>query len=232
MRPAPLPPPSIPPFARTAALVAAGAGIAFLLILASLQVLRPDLDPTWRVISEYELGPYGWMMQAAFLALALATATLGVAAYAQVRTLGGYLGLILLLVTAIGMVLAGLFETDPLTAPAEVRTPNGRLHELGAMLDSVPLAAPLISYGISRGRRTDVAARGLRYLAWLPLLGTIVFLASLARLLPAHGGAFGPDVLIGIPNRLMIVTHCAWIVLAAGYLLRLPTADHDAQVAA
>lgn len=232
MRPAPLPPPSIPLFARTAALVAAGAGIAFLLILASLHVLRPDLDPTWRVISEYALGPYGWMMQAAFFALALATASLGVAAYAQARTFGGYLGLVLLLLTAIGMVLAGVFVTDPVTVAAEAQTPSHRLHMLGAMLDSVPLAAPLISYSVSRGRRTEFSARWLRYLAWLPLLGTIVFIASAVLLLPAHGGAFGPDVLIGIPNRLMIVTHCVWIALAAGYLLQLPTAEPDALVAA
>lgn len=231
MGPAPLPPPAIPLFARTAALVGGGAAIAFLLILAILHVLRPDLDPTWRVISEYALGPYGWMMQAAFLALALATAALGVAAYAQVRTLGGYLGLVLLFVTAVGMVLMGLFETDPVTTPAGASTPNHRLHILGAMLEWVPFAAPMISYSISRGRRTAFA-RWLRYLAWLPLLGTIVFVGSGVLFLPANGGAFGPDVLIGIPNRLMIVTHCVWIVLAARYLLRLPTAEHDALVAA
>ncbi len=232
MRPAPLPPPSIPLFARGAALVGAAAGIAFLLVLASLHALRPDLNPTWRVISEYALGPHGGIMQAAFLALALATATVGVAAYAQVRTLGGYLGLVLLLVTTVGMVLMGLYETDPLTTPADASTPTHRVHILGAMLDFLPLAAPLISYSITRSRRTDFTGRWLRYLAWLPLLGTIVFFGSIALLLPANGGAFGPDVLIGIPNRVMIVTHSVWLILAAGYLLRLPTAAHAPTAAA
>lgn len=51
-------------------------------------------------------------------------------------------------------------------------------------------------------------------------------------MLPAHGGAFGPEVLIGLPNRLMIITHCAWLMLAAGYLLRLPVLPPTAHVAA
>ena len=37
----------------------------FLLTLAGLHLLRPDLDPAWRVISEYEIGPFGGLMLAA-----------------------------------------------------------------------------------------------------------------------------------------------------------------------
>lgn len=77
-------------------------------------------------------------LRLAFFALAIAAATLGIASYSQIRTLGGYLGLVLLGLSAVGMVLAGLFETDPITASAGARTPDGRLHELGAMLDSMP----------------------------------------------------------------------------------------------
>ena len=215
-----------------AAQLAFGAGGIFLLILASLHLLRPDLDPTWRVISEYEIGPHGWLMRLAFLALAIAAATLGIASYTQIRTLGGYLGLVLLGLSAVGMVLAGLFDTDPITASAGARTPTGRLHELGAMLDSIPFAAPLITYSMTRDRLVHPTTLRLRWVAWVPLIGTVLFLASLARMLPAHGGAFGPDVLIGLPNRLMIITHCAWLMLAAAYLLRLPVSPPTSHVAA
>lgn len=34
-------------------------GIAFLLLLASLHLIEPEFDPSWRMISEYELGKYG-----------------------------------------------------------------------------------------------------------------------------------------------------------------------------
>lgn len=39
---------------------------AFLTILFLLHLLEPEFDPAWRLISEYELGRYGWMMTLAF----------------------------------------------------------------------------------------------------------------------------------------------------------------------
>jgi Mn2+/Fe2+ NRAMP family transporter len=34
-------------------------------------VLEPEFNPSWRMICEYELGNYGWMMRLAFFSLAL-----------------------------------------------------------------------------------------------------------------------------------------------------------------
>ena len=38
----------------------------FLVILFLLHFLEPEFNPLWRMISEYELGSYGWMMSLAF----------------------------------------------------------------------------------------------------------------------------------------------------------------------
>jgi hypothetical protein len=35
--------------------------VTFLAILFLLHFLKPELDPSWRMISEYEIGRYGWM---------------------------------------------------------------------------------------------------------------------------------------------------------------------------
>jgi hypothetical protein len=53
------------------------------------------------------------------------------------------------------------------------------------------------------------------------LLGTVLFAASMAILLSLHGG-FGPDVLVGWPNRIMILSHCAWLTLVAWCTLKTP----------
>ena len=45
-------------------LVAVG---AFSLLLVLLHVLKPEIDPSWRMISEYEIGRYGWAMRLAFV---------------------------------------------------------------------------------------------------------------------------------------------------------------------
>jgi hypothetical protein len=35
--------------------------------LIALIFLRPDLAPSWHTISEWAIGPYGWIMSGAFL---------------------------------------------------------------------------------------------------------------------------------------------------------------------
>lgn len=44
------------------------AGIAFLVILACLHFLKPEISPMWRMISEYEIGKFGFLMSIAFFA--------------------------------------------------------------------------------------------------------------------------------------------------------------------
>jgi hypothetical protein len=192
-------------FARNAALLSFAASAAFILCLGALHVLRTDLDPSWRFISEYEIGDYGWVMRLAFFALALSCVSLCVAIVSQIRTIAGYLGLALLVLSAIGMIVAGIF------APGRV----SGLHEVGAMLDSVPFAALLMSWSLSRNGAWLPVWRTLAWTAGIPLLGLVIFLLSLAVMLRRNGGQPGPEVLAGWPNRIMILAHCAWLMPVA-----------------
>ena len=54
-----------------AARLALATSALFVVLLAALHVLKSELDPSWRFISEYAIGDYGWMMVLAFLSLAL-----------------------------------------------------------------------------------------------------------------------------------------------------------------
>ena len=45
-------------------------GVLFVLLLGSLHLLEPEFNSSWRFLSEYELGKFGWLMRLAFLALA------------------------------------------------------------------------------------------------------------------------------------------------------------------
>jgi hypothetical protein len=42
-----------------------------------------------------------------------------------------------------------------------------------------------------------------------------VFILSVALLLPQNGGDFGPDVLIGWPNRFLMVAYITWLMVVA-----------------
>ena len=50
------------------ALLAIAAAAVALLLLASLHVLSPEFDPAFRMVSEYALGHYGWVLSLMFLA--------------------------------------------------------------------------------------------------------------------------------------------------------------------
>jgi len=40
--------------------------IVFLFLLLLLHFLKREFDPSWRMISEYEIGHFGWLMRLAF----------------------------------------------------------------------------------------------------------------------------------------------------------------------
>lgn len=183
----------------------------FIALLAVLHVLRSDLDPSWRFISEYELGEYGWMMRMAFFSLALSTCSMAIALYSHVQGFAGYIGLLLLMLSGAGMALAGIF----------IPVIGGRLHDVGALLDQVPFAALFITWGLSRNQQWSVVSKPSWCVALIPLLGFLVFMISMAIMLPRNGGRPGPSVLVGWQNRFMILTQCVWLLYMAWRTLAL-----------
>jgi uncharacterized protein DUF998 len=202
---------------RTAALLSFAAAATFLVLLAALHFIKPELDPSWRMVSEYEIGRYGWMMVLAFLSQAFSCAALFVAIRAQTRTIGGKLGLALLLVSALGMTIAAVFTTDPITASQDELTTHGTLHGLGALLGipSFPIAATLTSLSLARNRAWSPARRSLLWTVGLVWISLLIFILFMAVMLPQSGGEFGPDVLIGWPNRLFVVANSVWLMAVA-----------------
>jgi hypothetical membrane protein len=105
---------------ETAFRVVLAAGTLFLVLLATLLVLKPEIDPAWRFISEYAIGRHGWLMSIAFLSLAACCVATVIALWSQLRV-GGRIGAGFLLIGALGLTLAGIFTTDPITTPLDRR---------------------------------------------------------------------------------------------------------------
>jgi Protein of unknown function (DUF998) len=151
-----------------AALLSFAAAATFVVLLAALHFIKPELDPSWHFISEYAIGDYDWIMVFAFLSLALSYVSLFVAIRSQLRTIAGRIGLVLLLVSALGLTIAAIFTTDPITVSEDALTTEGTLHNLGER--SVwPCRLPLcLSAGdwlvTRRGPRRGVLSYGR--LAW------------------------------------------------------------------
>jgi Protein of unknown function (DUF998) len=202
-----------------AARVSVASAAAFLALLVALHVLEPEFDPAWRFISEYELGRYGALMALAFLALAGSAVSLLVAIRWQIRTVGGYVGLAALALGAVGSLLAAVFTTDPITATRP--TSHGLVHSAGAALGgSTGPAALLIGWSLARNRGWSSVRRSLLWTTGIACIGLAATLAMQVLIAQSHA-RFGPHVLVGWPNRMLIAAYAGWILALAIHTSRL-----------
>ncbi|HET6543451.1 MAG TPA: DUF998 domain-containing protein [Chryseolinea sp.] len=189
------------------------AGITFIVLLAMLHVIKPEIEPSWNFISEYQVGRFGWLMSLAFVSLASSCLFLSIGLWKNVNIVGK-IGIVMILLSSAGMFIAAIFKTDPLNTSPELVTQSGMLHQWGAMLDQIPFAALLITIALFRKKEWDVN----RWLLIVSLIfvwfGMIYFIASIRIHFPADG-KFGPNVLVGWQNRIMIVTQALWLILVA-----------------
>jgi hypothetical protein len=196
--------------------VAFGAGVAGMLLLVALHLVRPDLPPSWRMVSEYAIGRHGWLMTSCFGMLAMCCIALAIGLFPQAISPLGRVGLVFLLATSCGYVLAALFPTDPITVSPQNASSAARLHAL-AFAIGVPsfiLASQLTSFALVDDSHWDGVRIAMFAFANLNWIGLAVMVAIIAVTLPRAGG-FGPGVLVGWPNRLMFVTYFGWVMVTA-----------------
>jgi hypothetical protein len=189
----------------------------FILLLAVLHVVKPELEPSWRMVSEYAIGRNGWIMAAAFLSLSVSCAALFFAVKPHVRTIGGRIGLLFLLISAISLAAAAIFTIDPVTANKEELTTHGNLHGLVSMIGipGLSVASWLITLSLTRKTSWTSTSRSLKWTAVLIWFFLLLMIGMLAVTLPLSGGKFGPNVWVGWPNRLLMIAYCAWLITTA-----------------
>ena len=201
--------------AITAAALALGA-------LAAVHALKPKIDPSRSMISQYARGRHGWVMTLCFAAFAGGSASLFAALATQRLTpLHGRIGLALLLAAALGLALAAAFPMDPVsTRPAHMSW-SGRMHSV-AFLVGVPcqlLAVLLLSLALRQ--RTSHAALPLLELAavvWVSLVAMITIMAIVG---PGKArNPAGPERFLGFPNRLFMIAYGVWLIITAWPIAR------------
>jgi hypothetical protein len=198
--------------------------VAFLAILFSLHFLKPEFDPSWRMISEYEIGRFGWLMILAFFCWGVSVLALLISIWPSLQPIGGTISRWWFVLIVIALFGAGIFKTNPITD----RTPNreNTLHTLcGAIVIlTFPIAATLAVTSLLNNPVWSASWGILIFGTVLVWIGVVAYFASIiiARIKDPTAGEVGrPPVYQGWPNRFMVVTYIIWIIFMAMIALRL-----------
>ena len=208
------------------ALLAIAAAAVALLLLASLHVLSPEFDPSWRMVSEYALGHYGWVLSLMFLAWGISAWALAVALWSQVKTRAGKIGLWFLVIAGIGEALASVFDITRDTG-----------HSIAGVLGigGFPIAALLLSVSLGRTQAWRGAKKPLLWIANLNWISVVLLVATLVLMtvqfaqanggqLPQHAPASLPAGVLGLDgwaDRLIVLSNCLWVFVAAWHAMKL-----------
>jgi len=172
--------------------------ILFIFLLLLLHLVKQEIDPTWQPISEYALGDKGWVMRLAFLSMAVATGAATIISFKFYKKIPGIIGRILLAISCIGFLLAGIFNTDPAITLHEDMTTSGTIHSIGAGFSGMIVFASL--FFVWQSYKNEIYSeirKPLTYSTLLLWVSEIVLIISMAIYLPRNNGNLGPEVLIG-----------------------------------
>jgi hypothetical protein len=213
----------VPKAAAAASRLAIAAAVAAFLFFAALHVLSPEFDPSWRMVSEYANGRYGFVLSLMFIAWAISSWALAYALLPRMTTRTGRIGLMFLAAAGLGEAMASIFD---------IKHP---LHGLSALIGipSLPIAAMLISVALVRDEGWHLARKRLLWtanLTWISLaLMMLAFAVFIFTFKQAAGDmtagtaitALPPGViaLVGWANRLLIAAYCVWAITMAWYVI-------------
>ena len=203
---------------HTLSLLALSTGIISLLCLMSLHFTSPEFQPSWRMISEYALGKFKGLITAFFLLWGACSILLAILLWNEVTTVWGTIGIVLLLVSAIGQIMGGLFDL------------KHKLHGLAFLLGvpALPIAALLISYNLIQledwsQHRSIILLSAHATSISLVLMGIAigVMMSGFKKVgLPMEQNAPVPDkvpegviALAGYANRLLVLSYVLWLIV-------------------
>jgi len=203
---------------RIAARLSQGLSVLFIALLTMLHVLEPEFN-TGHLISEYQLGDYGFLMSLAFGLLGVSVALVALSAGRCLRTRGGQVGRWGLLVIAAAFLIGGVFP--PVRTPVLI----GYLHGISGLVAifGSPVTFSLIGRSLARSEPQALSPNWLQWATLLAWAGLWLFLASL--LISSLIGQTDSPLpwWVSLANRFLIVTYCIWLIAAGDVAARRAT---------
>jgi hypothetical protein len=187
-----------------------GLSVAFLALLTALHVLEPEFN--WgHLISEYQLGEYGFLMSLAFCLLGASALLLALSLRPRLPTRGGRVGRRGLLVIGAAFFVAGVFP--PVQTPAII----GYLHGISGLVAifGSPIAFTLIGRSLACSQTRCLLSHRLQLATLVAWGGLCLFLTSLIAIRLTDQVNIPLPPWVSLANRFLIVTYCIWLMAAA-----------------
>jgi hypothetical protein len=180
--------------------------VDFLLNFTALHFLRPDVNPVLEPISNYAVGPYGFLFIAADIGLSLAALALAFGLYLGIAPPGrSYVGIFLLALYGVSVLLAGIF---PIDVGGEA-TMFGTIHNIVGNISffGFPIAVILLSLGMGKDERWRAFRRPALALSMMVVLTVILTIV---------GSNLG--IGYGVTQRIANVAALVWMLAVALHL--------------
>lgn len=207
----------------TIALISIIAGGISFLSLFLLHFTSPEFKPSWRMVSEYALGKYKWLITTFFLLWGTSSILLSIALFHEISGFWACFGDALLAFSGIGAICGGLFDL------------NHKLHGLSFALGvpTVPVAALILSYHlVNNNVIADTSIICLAHSTWISIILMAVSMMLMFSGFKKAGVAWDKDAppptevpkgviaLGGYANRILVMCHMGWVMYVAYLLLQ------------
>lgn len=203
-------------------------GVVALLALFALHIVSSEFKPNFRMVSEYALGNYKWLLTLFFFCWGLCSICSGFMFWTVVTTGWAKFGVVLFFITGIGAIMGGLFDVQH------------KLHGLsfGIGVPFMPIGALIVTYHLLKKPEWQSHSTTLLFSShaiWISVIFMAVSMFLLFSSLKATGIVYGPDSpplstlpkgVIGISgwaNRLLVLCYILYPVLTARILLSIIT---------
>jgi len=200
--------------------------VLFALVFTVDGALTPGYSAIRDAVSYLDLGTNGWIQVANFIVLALLLMLFAVGFFWEMRPVltsnWRLVSTALLMLSAAGYIMAGLFVPDPSGAPQ--RSVHGVLHAISFEIVFLSLALACLLIGVQL-----VRTMGWRGFGWYSLLtGLLLIIPPIGNLIPffsstAQTPISNPSQQVrfgGLFERIVLLVAYAWYVILAIRLLR------------
>lgn len=193
-------------------------GMISLLCLSALHFTSPEFKPSWRMVSEYALGKYKWLLTLFFIFWGISSVLLSIALFKIVSGVWPAIGLILLAVSGVGAICGGLFDVN--------HKKHGLAFALG--VPTLPAAALIITYHLKNSGAVETGnALFWAHATWISLIIMAFSMMLMFSGFKKAGLSWDKDsppptevppgviALGGYANRLLVFCYIFWVLYLA-----------------